>query len=117
MSDDEAALEPATAWECDLEGVSYQLLGVGDFDADGQFEVVAVDSRDSHVLEILRPGKGDDWRSLLHFTVYEVDPHYEGQRGAVNQPREIVITDLTDDGLTDLALLAHDRVLIYPQLP
>jgi len=44
-----------------------------------------------------------------------VDPHYEGQRGAVNQPREIVIADLTNDGLDDLVVIVHNRILLYPQ--
>lgn len=35
--------------------------------------------------------------------------------GAVNQPREIVIADLTSDGRQDLVLVVHDRVLLYPQ--
>jgi len=112
---EDPVLGPIASWECDLEGVTYQLLGVGDLDSDGIPEIVAVDSRDSHVLEILRPGLEWDWTSLLHFTVFEVDPHYEGQRGAVNQPREIVIADLTSDGRQDLVLVAHDRILLYPQ--
>jgi hypothetical protein len=109
-------LTAISTWEGDLEGVGYQLLATGDFDDDGVFEVIAVDTRDSHVLEVLRPGTDGQWRSLLHFTVFEVDPHYEGQRGSVNQPREIVIADCTDDGLDDLILVAHDRVLLYPQI-
>ncbi len=58
----------------------------------GDAEIAAVDSRDSHVLEILGPGLDGDWTNLLHFTVFEVDPHYEGQRGVV-----------------------YDRILLYPQ--
>jgi len=112
---DDPVLKPVASWECDLEGVTYQLLGVGDLDADGTPEIVAVDTRDSHVLEILRPGIEGEWTSLLHFTVFEVDPHYEGQRGAVNQPREIVIADLTNDGRQDLIMVVHDRILLYPQ--
>jgi len=112
---EDPVLRPTASWECDLEGVTYQLLGVGDLDSDGSPEIVAVDSRDSHVLEVLRPGLDGDWTSLLHFTVFEVDPHYEGQRGAVNQPREIVIADLTGDGRKDLVLVIHDRILLYPQ--
>jgi len=112
----DSVLAPTSTWECDLEGVGYQLLATGDLDADGVHEVIAVDTRDSHVLEILRPASSKRWRSLLHFTVFEVDPHYEGQRGSVHQPREIIIADLTADGLDDLVLVAHDRVLLYPQV-
>jgi hypothetical protein len=69
-------LSTSSTWECDLEGVGYQLLATADLDGDGLFEVIAVDTRDSHVLEILRPQSAKRWRSLLHFTVFEVDPHY-----------------------------------------
>ncbi len=112
---DDPVLGSVSSWECDLEGVSYQLTGIGDLDADGSPEVVAIDTRDSHVLDVLHPGDDDEWSSLLHFTVFEVDPHYEGQRGSVNQPREILIADLTNDGRDDLVLVVHDRVLLYPQ--
>jgi hypothetical protein len=112
----ETVLRPTSAWECDLTGVEYRGIDVGDLDGDGIFEVLAMDSRDSHVVEILRPGDNDLWTSLLHFTVFEVDLHYEGQQGSVHQPREIVVADLTNDGLQDLALVVHDRVLIYPQV-
>jgi hypothetical protein len=110
-------LRPESSWECDLEGVTYNLLGVGDLDNDGVNEIVAVDTRDTHVLEVLHPGTTGEWQSLLHFTVFEADPHYEGHRGGVHQPREIVIADLTDDGLDDLVLVVHDRLLLYPQIP
>jgi hypothetical protein len=113
---DDPELAGVSSWEPDLDRVAYSMLGVGDLNADGRSEVVAVDTRDTHVLEVLRPGSKGEWRSLVHFTVFEVDPHYEGQRGAVNQPREIVIADLTDDGRDDLALVVHDRVLLYPQV-
>ena len=32
------------------------------------------------------------------------------------QPSDCLIADVTGDGANDLILLAHDRVLIYPQM-
>ncbi|MCH2161823.1 MAG: hypothetical protein MK085_08115, partial [Phycisphaerales bacterium] len=31
------------------------------------------------------------------------------------EPRQAIIVDVTGDGLNDMVLLAHDRILIYPQ--
>ena len=33
------------------------------------------------------------------------------------EPREVVVGDVTGDGLSDVVLLVHDRVLVYPQEP
>jgi hypothetical protein len=31
------------------------------------------------------------------------------------EPREALVIDLTGDGKADLAILVHDRILVYPQ--
>jgi hypothetical protein len=31
------------------------------------------------------------------------------------EPREAVVSDFTGDGKDDIAILVHDRVLLYPQ--
>jgi hypothetical protein len=103
-------------YESDLRNVDYYLLGVGDLNHDGSQDIVAIDSRGSRVLEILARSQEGVWESSMHFTLFETDPHYEGQRGSPSEPREIVIDDLTGDGKDDIALLIHDRVLVYPQL-
>ena len=68
------------------------------------------------MVEILRPHRRGDWESGVHFTVFEADPHYQGQRGTTSEPREMVVADVTGDGADDLVLLVHDRVLVYPQV-
>jgi hypothetical protein len=40
---------------------------------------------------------------------------FRGRRGDQPEPREALITDLTGDGKNDLAVIVHDRVLVYPQ--
>ena len=42
--------------------------------------------------------------------------HYQGRKGSKLEPRQILIEDLDVDGRLDLAMLVHDRILIYPGL-
>ena len=61
------------------------------------------------LIGFLRPRKyptvvDDGWQRAMHFTLFEADAHYEGQRGGPNEPREILVVDVTDDDtVLDLA--------------
>ncbi len=115
-SGDSLRASRAELWENDLEDVAPDTVVTGDLGGDPRPEVVLIDSRESRVVEVLTRDAGDEWSSALRFTVFEADPHYEGQEGGPRQPREALIADVTDDGRPDLVLLVHDRLLIYPQL-
>ncbi len=100
--------------EPDLDDLTYVELASGDLDGDGTDELVAIDSRQTHILQVLaRNGEGA-WESVVHFEVFEVDPHYAGRSGSNSEPREVLIADLTSDGKQDVVLLIHDRILLYP---
>jgi hypothetical protein len=99
--------------EAELDDVVYVELRFGDLDGDGAQEMVALDTRETRTLEVLS-WNGEAWESRLHFPVFDADPHYQGRQGASNEPREMLLADLTSDGRPDVALLVHDRVLVYP---
>jgi hypothetical protein len=51
----------------------------------------------------------------LRFPVYEERLFEAGRTG--QEPREVVVAELTGDGLADVAILVHDRLVVYPQEP
>ena len=110
---------PALSWvieqiyETDLEDIHYTHLAGADFNQDKILDLVALDGSE-HVVDIMSFEEGE-FRSRMFWQVFEQNMHYQGRTGANLEPREIVIDDFTGDGLPDLSLLVHDRILIYPQ--
>ncbi len=108
------AIQSEGVYASDLPNVRYFYLTAGDFDGDGRDEIVAMDIR-QNMIEVLGRDAEGAWASRLHFKVFDPDPHYEGNRGGGQEPRECLVADVTGDGKPDLVLLVHDRVLVYPQ--
>ncbi len=108
------ALKHEGTYASDLPDLRYFYISEGDFDGDGRSDLVAVDINENTVELLTRDAQGT-WGSHLHFKVFETDPHYEGNRGGGQEPRECLVADVTGDGKADLVLLVHDRVLVYPQ--
>ena len=99
----------------DLRGVSHDAVDYGDFDSDGVMDVLCLDAS-GHLLEFFRrTDDGKEWKSVMHFHVFEQNLHYRGREGSGAEPREGLVADLNGDGKDDFLLLAHDRLLHYYQ--
>ncbi len=109
------ALTLTASYETDLKNANYYAVFPVDLNRDGTEELAALDGG-SKLLEIIRPGgiTGDGWKSLLHFVLFEENIHFRGRKGE-DDVREVLTQDFTGDGLPDLLLLVHDRILLYPQ--
>ena len=98
----------------DLTDVSYGNVLAGDLNGGGMPELVCIDPN-KNVVEVLGTDDAGEWRSRMHFKVFDTDAHFTGRKASQQEPREAIIADVTGDGKKDLVLLVHDRVLIYPQ--
>lgn len=101
------------SYETDIEDVHYSYVEGADFDADGQFDLLAVDGQ-NHVVEILVK-QTSSWESRMFWEIFEQNLHYQGRTGSNVEPREVVCADLTGNGKLDFAFLVHDRILFYSQ--
>lgn len=101
------------SYETELENVYFSHVATGDFDADGRFDLVAVDGNE-HVVEILRNEK-EGMDSQMHWEIFEQNMHYQGRTGGKLEPRQTVTADLNADGRLDFAFLIHDRIIFYLQ--
>ena len=103
-------------YETDLTNFTPQTLHTVPLSPSGAPHILLHDSQ-THIVEIIAPpaSSSGQWTSVMHFTLYDENPHYRGRRNSLAQPREIQTADVTGDGLPDLILLMHDRLFVYPQ--
>jgi hypothetical protein len=105
------SLRVLTTHEPPIARTAYYTGRAGDFDHDGIGDLVVVD-RHLPGVQILAGGR-DGLQRALAVPVFETGPQQEPD----NEPRDLAVGDLDGDGRADFVLIAHDRILIYPQQP
>ncbi len=107
-------LREVASFESKRDDVFFFDLVAGDINDDQASDIVVLDMR-NHSVEIITM-HDDSLTQALSFKVFEEKSFGRRGRGGT-EPRESLIVDVTSDGLADLVLLCHDRVLVYPQDP
>ncbi len=88
-------------------------LAAGDVNGDGFLDLVSLDAGEQ-ALSILSFSENGVLVPGTSFKVFETRL-FQGGEPREFEPSACLIADFTGDGRDDVALLAHDRVLLYPQ--
>jgi hypothetical protein len=94
------------------EGFLHDVVS-GDLNQDGRKDLVFLETAKSYV-DLVTFEEGNKLVPANRWQVFE-ERTFRNRRNDLPEPREAVIADLTADGKSDLVVLVHDRVLLYPQ--
>jgi len=85
----------------------------GDLDNDGRKDLVFMETAKNHLDLVIF----DAQHKLIPAERWQVFEQrtFRGRVGDTAEPREALVADLTGDGKNDLAVVVHDRILVYPQ--
>jgi hypothetical protein len=107
----DAGLTAALDFETPLKDAYLDQLALGDVNGDGRTDIVMTDTT-GHKLSIAALRR-DGILHALRFPVFE-GRLFESGRGG-REPREVLVADVTGDRHEDVAIVVHDRVIVYPQ--
>ena len=85
----------------------------GDLNQDGRKDLVFLETARNY-LDLVILDKNRKLVPANRWPVFE-ERSFRGRRGETMEPREALIADFTGDGKNDLAIIVHDRILVYPQ--
>ena len=107
-------LRQIASYETDIRKGKLLDMVPGDLNGDHQVDILLLEPVQHHV-EILARVSANRWQRALRWQVFEEKTFRRGLSASSVEPREAVVSDVDNDGLNDIVLLAHDRVLVYLQ--
>ena len=86
---------------------------MGDLNGDGRPDVAALDSG-NRGMQVFSYDSKKGFGEELSWKIYEKKMHQERRRTRAGA-HGVLVADLDGDGLDDVAVLVHDRLIVYPQ--
>ena len=108
------AVKELASFESQLDKIYPTDIIAGDLNGDGKVDLAMTDTR-SHFVELLQYRPDTGLQHALYFRLFEQKSFRNEEEGGGTDPREGLAVDVTGDGLQDLLLLTHDRLILYPQ--
>lgn len=114
FSDERWELKDLSAYETQTrEGFLMDVVS-GDLTGDQSEDLVFLETSKNH-LEVVTVNEENELALNVKWKVFEERSFRGLQSGP--EPREARVVDVTGDGLNDLLILVHDRIILYPRAP
>lgn len=114
LAGERLTLNEVDSWRTSDERQLQHEISTGDLNGDGFQDMVSLDAG-QQMCQIFTFTEAEHMLYATGFKVFE-SQLFSGGEPREYQPSNAYIGDVTGDGADDLVLLAHDRVLIYPQM-
>ncbi len=106
-------IEELDSYETPIKNGFLMDVVTGDLNQDKTKDLVFIESSKNH-LDIVKYAKPHKLVPVNRWKVFE-ERTFRSRRGGGPEPREVLIADLNGDGRNDLAIIVHDRILLYTQ--
>ena len=110
---DDWQFTPLDSYETPIKDGYLRDVVPGDLNEDGRKDLVFLETA-KHYLDLVIFDSEHKLVPANRWPVFE-EHTFRGMRGDIPEPREALVADLTGDGKNDLAIIVHDRILLYPQ--